>query len=645
VAITIGARLQPGSYPLAAQVVCPRRESDPTNNSWEGTLAVRPPPWPDLTIHDVQTEVVTGQPAKVRVTVLNVGPGASEATFVTLEPEAGAWGILRGDVPPLMAGGSAEVLMTIDVSLEPGSYRFIARVAPPRGDPLQNNAREGTLLIPAPPDLAIHDIRPAVVASQPATVWVTVVNNGPGSSSSTFVELRSRVWGTVRRPVPALGPGGRRVVAMTIGRVLPAGLYQFGAWVAPLPEETNTANNVGRGTFAIRPSPPDLTIRNVQPVVIAGEPARVRITVANVGSGGSRPTFVVVESESSAWGLVRGDVPPLMPGKRAVVRTRIDATLRPGSYRFIARVAPPREDPPSNNAREGTLVIPPPLQPDLTIDEVESTGVAGGLPRVGVTVVNVGRARSRPTFLSVKSDVWGIVGAEVPALKPGERTRVLTTIGVALRPGTYLFTARVAPTPEDPPQNNAREGTLAIPPPDLMIEAVRPQSVANQTVTVGVTVVNVGPGSSGPTSVELRSRAWRTVHRPIRPLKPGERTVVVMTIGRVLPAGTVRFDAWVAPLLEETNTTNNAWKGKLVRPLSIPLWLLLVLLLIALVAAIEPIRRRREMRLPRLIPRPHPGDQTSYLDDAVPEGTTLRLRVDRGSSTQSVVLERDRSHP
>src|SRR5262249_33646654 len=111
---------------------------------------------------------------------------------------------------------------------------------------------------------------------------------------------------------------------------------------------------------------PDLIVPAVRPLPAPGRPVTVEVTVTNEGRGPSRPALVVLASASRAWPSVRGDVRALGPGESAVVPVTIGAALAPGTYSFVARVAPLREEiDRENNSRTGEFVIAPLQQPDL----------------------------------------------------------------------------------------------------------------------------------------------------------------------------------------------------------------------------------------------------------------------------------------
>ena len=160
-----------------------------------------------------------------------------------------------------------------------------------------NSASAGSDLVVQSP--TVSDSSPAAGAS--FTLNATVRNQGSASSGSTTLRYYSSSDSTISTsdtevgtdPAGGLAASGTSAESIDLTAPSSAGTYHYGACVAPVSGESDTANNCSDAVQVTVVERPDLVVQS--PTVSdsspgAGRPFTFSATVRNQGSGASVPT-------------------------------------------------------------------------------------------------------------------------------------------------------------------------------------------------------------------------------------------------------------------------------------------------------------------------------------------------------------------
>ena len=256
----------PEPTPTPAPTPTPKPTATPTPVPTPTPTPTPIPPRPDMVVDPAtasDSSPIVGQPFTVEVTVRNQGAGASAPTTLRYYRSTDST-VTSGDdevgsvpVPGLDASASSTASVMTDAPPLAGTYYYGACAAPVSHESdTTNNCSDAVAVdvLPPPPDLAVD--RPTVsdgapITGQGITVEVTVRNQGAGPSASTMLRFYRSTDSTITSGddevsavlVPALSASASSTASVMTDAPPLTGTYYYGACVAPVSRESDTANN------------------------------------------------------------------------------------------------------------------------------------------------------------------------------------------------------------------------------------------------------------------------------------------------------------------------------------------------------------------------------------------------------------------
>lgn len=556
------------------------------------SVSAAPTPTADLVITAFSvspTQPVQGQPATIRITVRNQGTGAAAEGFVVQwKSDKNSPTGPADTVPGLAAGASTTVVLTYSFP-KAGNFTTVATVD--TGNAVDETNESNNLEIlsvsvtPAQPDLLItgFTINPASpVAGLPATIKLTVKNQGGGAAGGFVVQWKSAQNAPSGPAVPVVGlaAGASTVVQFTY--TFPqAGNFTTVATVdtdKSVPE-TNENNNLAILSITVQKATIDLSVTSVtfdpNPPV-RGWLTKVAVTVKNSGNfpAGS---FIVKWAPRPFAPTLSSQVSGLGPGQSTTVM--FDYTYpAAGTFSTVAEVDSTntvREINEANNKLTVSVTVDPPLADlvvsDLTISPPQPVKKLSA--KTTVVVKNQGHIDATSFIVTWKpSPLAPALSTQVNGLAAGASTAVVFNYTYP-NSGSFKSVAEVDSTKrvrELSEDNNTK--TLQVTVLDAFVDLQITSITLKPTVpikaspaTFSVTVQNVGNSPSGafllqlnPDSLGLVTPSMATVSSEIANLNGGQSTTVNFTL--VYPkAGNFRAVGKVDAFntVKETNEDNN----------------------------------------------------------------------------------------
>lgn len=544
---------------------------------------------PDLTptgITVTPEEPLEGENVTFEATVANVGPHDATGSFRVLalvdgqiEAERAVQGLGAGDERTVTIGNwTAEPGQKVtNVLIEPDQVTEITQ---------ENNTLQGPTLTveDAAPDLEAAGIQidPAFPSpGETVRIQATVRNEGDLRAPASTTELT--LDGEPLPPAnqtPPLDPQEQAVAAWSWQAE--AGVVELIAR-ADAPDavnESDETDNAANRTLVVGPDllVEELAIRPEDPV--AGDPVRLRVTVANVGSAvdGAFEVALAIDgtpvTSERLEGLAAESTARFTFGPVNVSEGRHTVTV---SVDPRQKVDEARE---GNNRAERAIRVPR-SRANLVVTELDlvQRSVAPGEPLAfNATVTNRGGNASGAFDLAFRID-GELLGDphQVPSLPPGTGTQV-TSANWTAQEGTHTLTVLADPgqpngsiAESDEGDNRARL-RFAIGP-DLSaasIELVPERPRLGENVTIEAGVVNEGTQAAGAFSVRIE--AGETVlHEASRSgLGPRERTQVNTTWTAARGVEELRLVVDTRDQVEEVNETNNGLSHPLEVDTSVP---------------------------------------------------------------------------
>jgi hypothetical protein len=265
---------------LSAPPVLNKTNPDPKNAEIKSPPT--PPALPDLTVEYIKIipeKPELGKTMTVQVSVKNIGAGGASQSKVQIfiMNLDDVQNIYTSPVPPLAPGQSQAVNRSINLNAKnilPGHYLVIAKIMPEGNQEFNtsNNHTEKDFYIVASgqagqplPDLAITNFSmtpPTPVSGGPATIALTVINKGPGTSpagSGMFAPnpaVNAFSPDTINFSLPPLSPGQSTTLnfsAVGSKLKLSPGTYTIKISINPLGfPETTMDNNYKELTFSVQ---------------------------------------------------------------------------------------------------------------------------------------------------------------------------------------------------------------------------------------------------------------------------------------------------------------------------------------------------------------------------------------------------------
>ena len=611
--ISLTAPSTSGTYYYGACVDTVSGESDTTNNcSLAVTVTVGAAPAPDLVVDAPtvsESTPVAGARFTLNSTVRNQGTGRSDFTDLRYYRSSDST-ITSGDtevgtdsVSGLNASASGDESISLTAPSTSGTYYYGACVDTVSGesDTTNNCSLAVTVTVGAAiPDLAIEP--PTVSDSSPHTgesftLSVTVINQG--NVRSDFTELRyyrskdstisSSDTQLARRNRPWLDPAESEAESIILKAPSSEGTYYFGACVAAVSGETDTANNCSAAVTVVVVTPTSDLVVEVPTFSNSSPPAGTSFTLtATVRNQGIEPsssstTLRYYRSDDST--ITASDTPVdtdsvgvLAASGSSDESVSLTAPTTPGTYYYGACVDTiSGESDASNNCSLAVTLNVVAAIPDLV---AETPTVSESRPELGdsftlnVTVRNQGNVRSARTALRYyRSDDSTIttadtsVGSESVSSIDASKSRTQSLdLDTPSTLGTYYYGACVvAVSGESNADNNcsaAVEVVVVVPSgPDLVLEmpAVSKDTLEpGESFTLSVTVRNQGSAASGSTTLRYSTVLDTEVGTSaLDSLAASASSTASITLTAPSREGSSYYKVCVDPVPGETNTDNN----------------------------------------------------------------------------------------
>lgn len=405
-----------------------------------GSLALGSPAAAAPSGYDLQAvrlehgELRMGEPAEVRVTVRNAGPGQVSGVQVTLSSEGRVWGTLRArqELKP----GQELVLAGTFSPAAPGAGTLRATVLPEDADP-GNGTLEQAIQVEPPrlPDLQIRDLSlpKGARAGEPANLGLRVVNEGEAPTGGARVGLLvdgrpAGTWRLQQRLKP--GQGEAVTLAWTPAKAGPRALTVVLDPDGAVAEAEEGNNREEAAVEVAEARKPDLLAQEILPSgeLRQGRPAEVLVRVGNKGTAAAHSVVLQLKvgGEVAAERTVRLDIAP--GGERAIPLTWIPKAAGPVALEVVVdpqgRYA---EGSRENNTARRDLAVLPAAAPDLQAVRLDAPDrlVVGREVRLEAVVRNEGDlpAFSCRVTLLVDGEP-AAVGSSHAGLDPGGEVRV-----------------------------------------------------------------------------------------------------------------------------------------------------------------------------------------------------------------------------
>ena len=517
----------------------------------------------------------------------------------------------------LAAAGSSSQSVDLTAPSRPGTYYYGACVdpVPDETDTTNNCSASVPVTVPEPkrPDLVVtlprvNDGGPAAGAE--FTLSATVRNDGEGTAAGTTLSYYLSTDATITaadtslETVAIAGLAGSGSSSQSVDLTAPSrpGTYYYGACVDPVPDETDTTNNCSTSvqvTVQVAVTEPqghpDLVVESPS-VNDSGPSAGAEFTlsaaVRNDGEGTAATTtlsyYQSTDATITATDTLVGTVAIAGLAAAGSSSQSVDLTApsRPGTYYYGACVDPvPDETDTTNNCSASVPVtVPEPKRPDLavTLPRVNDSGPAAGAEfTLSATVRNDGEGAAAGTTLSyyqstdttITAGDTSVGAVAIAGLAAAGSSSQSVDLTAPSSPGTYYYGACVDAVPDetDTTNNCSASVPVTVPEPkrpDLAVTLPRVNDsgpAAGAEFTLSATVRNDGEGAAAGTTLSYYQSTDTTI-------TAGDTSVGAVAIAGLAAAGsssqsvdltaasspgTYYYGACVAPVPDETDTTNN----------------------------------------------------------------------------------------
>jgi uncharacterized repeat protein (TIGR01451 family) len=512
-----------GAITNRSAVVADQADPDPENNLAGRVTQVQQSGDLSLAVEVPTPPLILGQPAQYRFTVRNRGllpataillrhPLPPALGLVSLTPSEGAAELTGPEVQWRLDELAAGAIVTLDVTVSPREPDRLTLSASVSGSLVDSTPSDNTVEFPVEifglASLALsQQVSPAqVLLGQSTVVELGVTNAGPHAATEVRVtdwlpagltlakadlsqgHLVTNATGLVIE-LGRLEPGGEATARLRI-TALELGWRTNLAVVATDALDPDPADNLAPVAVEVLPSADlELAKEFLDPAALLGQPARFRLTVANLGP--SRATQVQVvdplpdDSEFVAAEPSRGsfrldgdtfifEPGPLDPGSTASV-SLVLRPLNPGDWTNTAHALAQEGDPdPANNdarasteVRQGAdlrvqlgasvavAVLGQPFDYYIAITNAGPHGATG--VQLECALPTLARFESLETSQGEWERTGGTLAAHLGALPPGS----VATLRVTVTPeaeGALVLGAAVSALEVDPaPENNQAE--------------------------------------------------------------------------------------------------------------------------------------------------------------------------------------------
>ena len=520
----------------------------------------------------------------------------------------------------LAAAGSSSQSVDPTAPSRPGTYYYGACVDPvtDESDTTNNCSASVPVTVPEPeperhPDLVV--MPPSVSDSGPAagaqfTLSATVRNAGEGDAAATTLRYYRSTDTTIMTSdtevgmdaVAELAVAGSSSQSVDLTAPSRPGTYYYGACVAPVPDETDTTNNCSASVPVTVPEPkrPDLVV--TLPRVNDGGPAAgaeftLSATVRNDGEGTAAGTTLSYYLSTDATitaadtSLETVAIAGLAGSGSSSQSVDLTAPSRPGTYYYGACVdAVPDETDTTNNCSTSVqvtvqvAVTEPQGHPDLVVESpsVNDSGPSAGAEfTLSAAVRNDGEGTAATTTLSYYQSTDATITATdtlvgtvaIAGLAAAGSSSQSVDLTAPSSPGTYYYGACVDAVPDetDTTNNCSASVPVTVPEPkrpDLVVTLPRVNDsgpAAGAEFTLSATVRNDGEGAAAATTLSYYQSTDATITAT-------DTLVGTVAIAELAAAGsssqsvdltalsrpdTYYYGACVAPVTDETDTTNN----------------------------------------------------------------------------------------
>ncbi|OGD45704.1 hypothetical protein A3K79_00825 [Candidatus Bathyarchaeota archaeon RBG_13_46_16b] len=631
-----------GNYTITADLQASPQEADLSDNNFTNTVELKRKP---VCVHDIQVtnvtcstyEVCQGQTIDLRVTVRNNG-NYTEATNVRAYYDAH----LISEQSIMELAPHAERIIVFHwntAGIPEGVYQISATATPAEGETntADNTFVGGSVRIRICPQI-IHDVAVIALSASPSEIM---------AGDQVSIAARIKNWGSLAESftlrffyddvqidesyITSLAPNEERDQIINWNTTgMPEGSYTIKAYIPPLFNETNVANNLYvDGAVLITGVYPPTAKHDVAVTAVnaseyqayVGDSIEIMVVAANVGD--FPETFNVTTYanmlEIHGWNSLF-----LQPNSSITLSFSWNtSSLSPGNYSIWAFANPVlgEADTVNNYFVDGTvtlLSLPSHDVHDVAVVAVQPESqivLIGETVEVHVRVKNHGNVTESFNVI-LYYDSAPIASAIVYSLTQGaERTLSFTWNTSTTIAGNYTLKAHAEPVSgETNLENNwFTDGTVEVKtlPPSIThdiavtwLSANTTEAYAGENVTIDAMVQNLGDvPESFKLTIYYDTNLIQTIM--IESLAPNT-TLPLMTMWNTKNAepDTYVLNANVTILPNEVNTENNFFEDDQVsiRPnYEIPLWLLLIpfligLALITLLLLLLLLKRRRRKR-------------------------------------------------
>ena len=517
----------------------------------------------------------------------------------------------------LAGSGSSSQSVDLTAPSRPGTYYYGACVDPvPDETDTTNNCSTSVqvtvqVAVTEPqghPDLVVES--PSVNDSGPSagaefTLSAAVRNDGEGTAATTTLSYYQSTDATITATdtlvgtvaIAGLAAAGSSSQSVDLTAPSRPGTYYYGACVDPVTDETDTTNNCSASVPVTVPEPkrPDLAVtlpRVNDSGPAAGAEFTLSATVRNDGEGAAAGTTLSYY-QSTDTTITAGDtsvgavaIAGLAAAGSSSQSVDLTAPSSPGTYYYGACVdAVPDETDTTNNCSASVPVtVPEPKRPDLavTLPRVNDSGPAAGAEfTLSATVRNDGEGAAAGTTLSyyqstdttITAGDTSVGAVAIAGLAAAGSSSQSVDLTAPSSPGTYYYGACVDAVPDetDTTNNCSASVPVTVPEPkrpDLAVTLPRVNDsgpAAGAEFTLSATVRNDGEGAAAGTTLSYYQSTDTTI-------TAGDTSVGAVAIAGLAAAGsssqsvdltapsspgTYYYGACVAPVPDETDTTNN----------------------------------------------------------------------------------------
>ncbi|HUL59632.1 MAG TPA: CARDB domain-containing protein, partial [Anaeromyxobacteraceae bacterium] len=515
-----------------------------------------------------RASVADGDAALVSIRLANLGMAPARNAVVRVVDSFGRPFAQDATVPFLDASGETTLSMTVDTAGHGGSAALFVVVDPDQrvDEVRRDDNRAGipfAVVAPPPgPDPFVAggtlQATPATLDRLPASATVSAMLGNAGQTSVAVDVVIQARGAVVSRTTVDLPARTRVPFAAPIDVPAGAGDVPYAIVVDPdqRVDDANRDNDSAEGVIRVVPSV-DLAVASVAATPSSleqGGTVRIAYAVTNGGTLDATASRVTVTVQDGTGGTaaVLGDGPFPVPAGQTVAREISWRAFATGSLRATVVAIAPQDTNPSNDSGSTSFTVTPSALPNLTI-VAQSPAVAPDPALQGQTaaftakVVNAGRSASGPFAVEIwvgDPDKGGSLAGRqaIPGLDAGAQQQISASVPVD---GANDLSLVVRVDSEDAVREYDETDNIAALTvhvrslPDLVLNdaaidlsrsVVRP----GETVSVGVTVRNVGAQDAGATTVDLVAigpggDTASLGSRPIPALKPSDSARVEFT--------------------------------------------------------------------------------------------------------------------